>query len=70
MLNIRWLSSEKKALMISRLLPLKVNGKKSGSLCSDIIFRVKSALHVSINLESLDHVTPVIGYECRLPYFL
>ena len=26
--------------MISRLLPLKVNGKKSGSLCSDIIFRV------------------------------
>jgi len=70
MVKIRELSSLKKALMIGLLLPEKVNGRKFGSLWSDISFSVRSELQVRKNLESDDQVTPVISSVCRFPYFL
>ena len=50
--NILLLSCEKKALIMVLLFPEKVNGKKSGNLCKEINFMVKSWLHVRMNLES------------------
>ena len=67
---MRLLSEEKKAETIGFLLPENVKGRKSGSLCNEISLRVRSSLHVRMNLESLDQVTPLIFCEWRLPYFL
>ena len=56
-----WQSVEKKALTMGFLFPAKVKGKKLGSLCRDIILRVRSLLQVRMNLESLVQVTPVMS---------
>lgn len=64
------LSALKKALTILLWLPENVNGKKSLILWSDIILTVRSSLHVMKNRESVDHDTPIISSEWRLPYFL
>jgi len=67
---MRLLSAEKKALTIGFLLPEKVNGRKCGILCSEIILSVKSLLQVKMKRESCDQATPVMVCECKFPYFL
>ena len=60
--NTRLLSYEKKAFTIGFLLPANVIGRKFGTLCSDIILRVRSlALQVKIKRESEVQTTPVTG---------
>jgi len=55
----RELSSEKNTFTMGFLLPEKVKGRKWGSLCSEIIFSVRSVLQVQIKRESVDQVTPI-----------